>query len=689
MAGADYEEPAGTSSANAARPREGPAVTDRRSRAWLTALLLGSLGLAVIGQAYFVQRRQYLWDGVVLYGAGLLLFALLVRQMERPAAAGAGWASAVARLLAAQRLRIGLSLLALLAAAVAARLAVGLPASADFTFPLALWLGAAGLVVAAQLPRPGRWRQGLGRLWPWLCEHRLEVASVAFWVGLAGALRIWQLDRVPYPFSGDEANMAIEARKVLKGELHNPFATGWFSHPAMWFFWQSHFAAWLGSDILGARVLSALVGTGGVAAVYLLARQMFGLAVGQLTAALLVVYPFHLHFSRQALNNITDPALAPLVFFLLCRGLQRREKPTLALAGVALGLMQYGYLGSRIVPVIALVYVLLVLLGEGRAAPRLLGGLAVFVASALVVAMPMVFWYIVHPEDLNARLAIIGIFQSGWIDRESARTGKTVLQLLFEQAQKSFLAFNFYSDTGGHYRAPGPLLAFWPSVFFAFGGAYAALRLRDGRYALLLLWVALTLVIGGVLTTNPPFAPRLVVAIPAVCILVALGLRQVAEYAGRALAVPGPTLALATALVVGLLMLADLRFYFEEYAPKPYFGDPNTEIAHIAGRYLADLGEDYRVYFLGAPRMFIGFPSLVFFSGERHTSHQEVGVDILQTLPPGQRPAEVTGDRRLVFIFLPERLRELETVREFFPGGAVRKFGGRYGADLFTVYRVD
>ncbi len=689
MPGTEDEEPSRSLAVSSTRPRGRRTAAGGRHRVWLLTLLLGGLGFAVAGQAYFALRRQYLWDGVVIYLIGLSIFALLVWQMERSAAAGPGWASAVARLLTSNFWRLALSLLALAGAALAGRLAAVQPAAADFTFPVALWLGASVLVVAAQLPEPGGWRQRLRRIWPWLSERKLEAASVALWLGLAAALRLWQLDSVPYPFSGDEANMAIEARRVLKGELRNPFATGWLSHPAMWFFWQSHFVAWFGPDILGARLLSALVGTGGVAVLYLLARQMFGLAVGQLATALLVVYPFYLHFSRQALNNITDAALAPLVFFLLYRGLQRRENVTLALAGAALGLMQYGYLGSRVVPVVALAYVLLVLLREGRAATRLLGGLAVFAASALVVAMPIIFWYVVHPEDVSARLAIIGIFQSGWIDREAARTGKTIGELLFEQVERSFLAFNYYFDTGGHYRAPGPLLAFWPSVLFALGGTYAAMRLREERYVLLLLWIVLALVFGAVLTISPPFAPRLVVTIPAVCMLVALGLRKVAEYAGRVMALPGPPVALATVLVAGLLMLADLRFYFEQYAPRPYFTDANTEIGYVAGRYLASLGEGYEVYFLGAPRMFIGFPSIVFFSGEWRTSHKEVGQDILDPLPPGQRPAAVRGDRRLVFIFLPERLRELETVREFFPNGGVRKFGGRFGADLFTVYQVD
>jgi len=53
------------------------------------------------------------------------------------------------------------------------------------------------------------------------------------------------------------------------------------------------------------------------------------------------------------------------------------------------------------------------------------------------------------------------------------------------------------------------------------------------------------------------------------------------------------------------------------------------------------------------------------------------------------RPPMVQGEQRLVFIFLPERLGELETVQEFFPNGEARRFGGRFSDHLFTIYRID
>ncbi|MHB9091562.1 MAG: hypothetical protein ACYC7H_09090, partial [Chloroflexota bacterium] len=214
-------------------------------------------------------------------------------------------------------------------------------------------------------------------------------------------------------------------------------------------------------------------------------------------------------------------------------------------------------------------------------------------------------------------------------------------------------------------------------------------KLRDKRLGLLLIWVGSTLVVGGVLTIEPPYAPRLVVLIPAVCILIALGLVKTTElvrsYSGLATAW-GLLLAFAAA---GLMMVADARFYFEEYAPKAYFSDANTEVATLAGRYIAEHGDGYRVYLLGAPRLFVSHTSLTYLACEQCLTGADVGVDIVDPLVPGVRPVQVQGDSRLLFIFVPERLRDLDNVRRSFPGGKVLEFGGRFANRLFVIYRVD
>ena len=79
----------------------------------------------------------------------------------------------------------------------------------------------------------------------------------------------------------------------------------------------------------------------------------------------------------------------------------------------------------------------------------------------------MLLFAIEHPNDFNARVNQIGIFQSGWLDREMVSSGKTAGTILREQFQKAFLAFNHYPDRVFWYGSRIPLMEFWASIFFA------------------------------------------------------------------------------------------------------------------------------------------------------------------------------------------------------------------------------
>jgi 4-amino-4-deoxy-L-arabinose transferase-like glycosyltransferase len=539
------------------------------------------------------------------------------------------------------------------------------------------------LLIAAQLPPPAAWAERLARLKLWAAAHRWELLALAGWLVLAGVLRIWHLAQIPYPFSGDEAAMGLEARAMLRGELRNPFATGWLSHPTLWFYCMSRFMTVFGSGIVGVRIMSALLGATTILTIYPLAREMCGVSVAQIAVALLAAYPLHIHFSRQGLSASADIWFTPLVLYFFDRGLRRNSYLCMAVSGVALGLMQYGYMTARIVPVIIIAYALYFLLTERGFLHKHGRGLLLFALCALIVWMPMGTWYLRHRSEFTARLGFSSILQPGWLQNEQLRTSRTALQILWDQTQRSFLALNYYQDTSPFYHAPAPLMSFLPSIFFIFGVAYALVHWRRRYFTLLLLWLGLVLFFGGVLTHSPPYVARLIAMIPAVCVLAALGLWKVVHFFGSLARYPKVRTGAIAAVMVGVMMLADVNWYFREYIPKPYFLDLNTEIGNILGHYLADVSPDYQVFFFGAPRMYISYSGIEFLAGRR------VGADVVQPLPPGQRPAMVRGERRLIFIFLPERLGEMQAVRQFFPNGQELHFDGRFGKDIVIIYRVD
>ena len=510
------------------------------------------------------------------------------------------------------------------------------------------------------------------------------------WLALAGLfivawlIRAYHLSEIPYVLSGDEASMGREAVRILQGDLGNPFITGWLSHPTLYFYLLSIPVKLFGHTVLAIRFLSPLVGALTVVAVYLFARPAWGRGVALTASLLLVAYHFHIHYSRLALNNIWDPLFAVVELGLLWQAYQRKDRRLYIVTGLVLGISQYFYMGSRMLLVLSGLVGLYWLARDWRRVWDQRNNFFALFGVALVVALPIVLYSLGHPNDYMARMNQLGIFPSGWLAREIEITGRSQGALLWEQFWKSALAFNYTIDPTFWYRPDIPLLRFWPSIFFVFGAALALWRSRRTPDFILVVWVAATIFFGGFMLENPPSSQRYVIAAPAVCVLVALALNWLAERMQRLLG--GRRVAWTAGVLLVALWFAggDLSFYFGEYTPNNDFGGINTEIASRISDYLLDLGPEWRTYFMGPPRMGIsdqnGFPTVPFLAPDVQRWDIHEPLTVLDQLPDLHAPA--------VFLFLPERASELETIKVRCPEGTEKVFPGRFDRILFVSYEL-
>jgi 4-amino-4-deoxy-L-arabinose transferase-like glycosyltransferase len=676
-------------------------------------LLAAALGLATLGQYYFFRRRDYLWDGVVWYALAVVCFLLAWRQLvprSRAARVAKAWAEprrwpAQATLLAA----------GLFFALVASLISRGRGWDQAVSGAVIVWLTgiACGLAavlwptttrplapVKAPILSPGDAGTG-GRTLARLLGDRLsrlrlisratwlEIATVAALTVLAFLLRATALDSVPFTLGGDEAWHGLLARQVLSGQMRNPFVMGYMSMPTF-FYWPLSWSLWLvGDGMVGLRLPAALAGTATVPLFYGLVRSLWGRRTALLSALFLVTYDYHIHFSRLGANNIWDPLFAVLIFWAVDRALGKgQEEPAplrirpLMVAGLVLGLAFYFYTGARLLPILVVAYAGFVWLRRRRArgAPigELIRPLAVMGVATVIVAGPILSFAVAHPNDWNARVNQIGIIQSGWLAREPGLTGKSTAQILAEQVLRSAGAFHVYVDRTVWYGADRPLLGFLAGILGLLGMAWAVAHWRERRYFLMLIWFWGVILTGGVLTEGPPSSQRLVMAIPAVCLLVVAGLEAAVGLARRLAGARPSVERLALGIVIVALAASSLSYYFVRFIPSHRYGSSNGETATMIGHTLHAQAPGTQVYFLGAPRMFWGFGTMGFLAP------QVVGHDIEQPLtgPPdlpdaGQNP---------VFVLLPERSGELQWVEAAFPGGQVREVRDDQKQLQFVVY---
>jgi 4-amino-4-deoxy-L-arabinose transferase-like glycosyltransferase len=658
-------------------------------------LLLAALVLTALGQFYFFERPEYLWDGIVFHGAAVMCFLLAWRQVraKEPRTSRRG-PSAVGAWLREHPVQVGFIALGSIFSFVATLLAQGRgwdQPTGDAVIPWVLGLGAVGLAAAWPDSWPSRVRWDMaGRLRRASRQVWVEVATVVALTVLAFLLRATALYTVPYTLGGDEAWHGLLARQVLNGQLRNPFTMGYMSMPTF-FYWPLSWSLWLvGDNMAGLRFPAVLAGTVTVPFLYFLARDLWGRRVAVLSALFLATYDYHIHYSRLGANNVWDPLFVLLALWALDRGLAGKQESGetgkayryFLAAGVATGLSFYFYTGARLLPVLMVVYTAFVWLKKRRQVPRLGLHLALLIAVFLIVAGPMLGYAMSHPDEWNARINQVGIIQSGWLAREPGLTGKSTLQILAEQFLRSAGAFHVFPDRTAWYGAERPLLGFLAGAFAVLGMAWAIAHWRERRHFLVLIWFWSVIITGGMLTESPPSSQRLVIAIPAVALLVAIGLEQTVRLAQRLLEPRWrgwPTVTLG--LLVTILAVGSVRFYFVEFTPSGRYGSQNGETATMIGHYLHDLAGSQQAYFFGAPRIYWSFGTMSFLAPS------VAGQDVVEPLTAP--PDFVAAGRSSVFLFLPERMEELGWVQQAFPDGHLREFRDAGGSLRFVAYEYE
>src|SRR5437870_11286581 len=136
----------------------------------------------------------------------------------------------------------------------------GRPEDAAHTDIVVLWLGAliCAVVGIAWPLHPRAWPASIVRAAQRDAINWLLVGCVLV---IALELRVIAIGQLPFTFGGDEGSHATSAIKVLEGQTQDPFGTGWYSVPNMFFYLQAGSIRLFGDSVAGARMISVLIGT--------------------------------------------------------------------------------------------------------------------------------------------------------------------------------------------------------------------------------------------------------------------------------------------------------------------------------------------------------------------------------------------------------------------------------------------
>jgi hypothetical protein len=278
----------------------------------------------------------------------------------------------------------------------------------------------------------------------------------------------------------------------------------------------------------------------------------------------------------------------------------------------------------------------------------------------MMSAAPQAAFFARHPDIFIGRMGQEGILFNGWLTQQATQTGKSVWEILFSQFTRTTLVFIASPAPGNTFNSPNPYLTVFGSILFLLGMGYALAYLFEPRHFIVLIWFWAVILFGGILTLNPPANTRLLMTSPAVAVLMALGAYKILEYLQKFRIVPERAVVLVLFGIVGIITYQNVRFYMYEYRVNAYFQDANGEYAMEVGLIANNMGKDFQIFLLGAPRVFSGFPTFSFIAP--NNPRADLSAENILTLA-------LPTDQKAGFFAIPENRSLLAEISQKYPGG--------------------
>jgi len=518
-----------------------------------------------------------------------------------------------------------------------------------------------------------------------------EIVLLACIVAVSLLSRVWNLTNFPDNIYPDEIMTGTVATQSYLSPTTPPsvFSTLWsgIDLPALWFWIVALFLKFGGTSLAMLRLPAALFGAATIIPLYGLLRATWGRYTAIAGSTMMAFSISNVHYSRLALNNIVTQFFWAICFFFLLRALQSRRPSHWVLAGLAAGLSEYFYYGTRLLPFILAAFMVFLLALYWNQARQHATGFLLLAGSYLVGFGPLLVHFIRNPNLYFGRGASLLIWSPhlpiSFADLH--RVWKTIWPVLSE----NLLGISTHSSQDIIFY--GPLLLPAESALLVLGFALLLWHWRHPAAFLILASGLGVLLVGGTLVAYPNSAPPLInhwtPAFPAFYVTLAVPV-GVWETAGKSELKPTMRWILPATVCIALLVLGwcNLNFYFNGYYADPESlkskayrsAQQNYEIQTAQSRYLASLGSNYEIFTVGQSQWPYDPVTTQYLLREQKWT-------LLTT--PATELASITRDNKgMSFLFFPGNEQYEQTTYELFPGGKHGEVTSRRGKHLFYTY---
>ncbi len=494
---------------------------------------------------------------------------------------------------------------------------------------------------------------------------RIMVMTPIIWIGWA--MRLVQLETLP-TFHGDEGEMGTFALGVMANNAPPMTGVGWLHHPALFHYLQAPFISVFDRTAFALRYPSVLVSILCIPLIFIISRRLFGPVASWSAAWLMAVSHLIVHWSRIGLNNIYSVFAIILCVYCLVHAKKDRNL-AYALTGIVIGVAQYLYFGSRMIPILFGVLLLILLVRKTTSWRQVM----MLTIGVLISMAPILTFYALEPVTMSSRSNSVFVLSEEntrhTLGDSSAELPKDLLRLAQVQFQRNIGYFVNHGDRSTFYGHLIPGLDKITAILFWIGLGLAIARIKRFPEQMLLLWFAIGVGLGGMLTKDAPNAPRLLIVFPAAFLMIGASM----QYLDSAFSRYSKTLRLACGLGVALLIgVLNMQTYFQVFPDQPLRSSWGNSIA----RELQTVAEGEQTYLLGAPHFYVKHGSIMYLHG-----------DLAKDL---NTPEELDIIDTDVFtaLAIPQQLELLEQIEQRYPGGEITSEYDAAGNPVYWVYQT-
>jgi 4-amino-4-deoxy-L-arabinose transferase-like glycosyltransferase len=346
--------------------------------------------------------------------------------------------------------------------------------------------------------------------WPAWARVRRPLPWLVAILLFAAALRVYGINNFSPPgLEHDEvANWLID-RAILEGRLAIYFQDA-YGHEAGFHYLQAAFVGLLGDHALALRLPAAYVGLLVVAVHYALVSRLLGRTTALWSTMLLALLFWPVFYSRLGLRAISLPLISGLALCAWWRAWLGTKPPAarpagwFVMAGVLAGMAMYTYMAARALPIFFLLFTAYLLLFHRPRFRQNWRGIAAFWLLFLVVALPLILYLLANPG---------AEFRISEVDAPLRALLAGEWQPVAHNAWRIVRMFGLAGDPLWRQNVAGrPVFDPLTALLFYAGLPLALLRLRDERYAFLLIWL-LAAAVPSLVTTDAPSSIRMINAL--------------------------------------------------------------------------------------------------------------------------------------------------------------------------------